>query len=115
MSAAPCCDLHGRNCEPPSELCCWECTEARHSGWTDERGRQRHGHPAGEECSAPDLSLPMWPDSAGAFLHNMLGGTEPEPGPPYTHTLVPPEPIGEDEDGNLLYPEPGPAFTLTEG
>ena len=44
----------------------------------------------------------------------MLGGTEPEPGPPYTHTIVPPEPIGEDEDGNPLYPEPGPAFTLTE-
>ena len=56
----------------------------------------------------------MWPDSAGAFLHNMLGGTEPEPGPPYTHTIVPPEPIGEDEDGNPLYPEPGPAMTLTD-
>jgi hypothetical protein len=28
--------------------------------------------------------------------------------------LVPPEPIGEDEDGNPLYPEPGPSMTLTE-
>lgn len=27
---APCCDLHGRNCEPPSELCCWRCSEASH-------------------------------------------------------------------------------------
>ncbi|HEU4543315.1 MAG TPA: hypothetical protein VFR23_19450 [Jiangellaceae bacterium] len=26
----PCCDLHNRNCEPPSELCCWACTEANH-------------------------------------------------------------------------------------
>ena len=47
-------------------------------------------------------------------MHNILGGTEPPPGPPYVHTLVPPEPIGEDADGNPLYPEPGPAMTLTE-
>jgi len=25
-----CCDLHGVNCEPPSELCCEYCTEANH-------------------------------------------------------------------------------------
>ena len=49
-----CCDLHGRNCEPPSELCCWQCTEAQHGAWMDVRGRQRYGHPPGEECSAPD-------------------------------------------------------------
>jgi len=52
----PCCDLHGRNCEPPSELCCENCTEARHAGWADERGTRRFGHPAGELCSSPDLS-----------------------------------------------------------
>lgn len=51
-----CCDMHNRNCEPPSELCCENCTEARHAGWTDERGTPRHGHPRGEKCSAPDLS-----------------------------------------------------------
>ncbi len=28
-----CCDLHGHNCEPPSELCCWECTEAAHDSF----------------------------------------------------------------------------------
>ena len=22
-----CCDIHNRNCEPPSELCCWRCTD----------------------------------------------------------------------------------------
>jgi hypothetical protein len=27
---AACCDLHGRNCEPPSELCCEGCSEAAH-------------------------------------------------------------------------------------
>ena len=54
--AARCCDLHGRNCEPPSELCCENCTEARHAGWTDDRGTQRFGHPRGEKCSSPDLS-----------------------------------------------------------
>lgn len=25
-----CCDLHGRHCEPPSELCCVDCTEVAH-------------------------------------------------------------------------------------
>ena len=29
----PCCDLHGKNCEPPSELCCWDCTEVTHDGF----------------------------------------------------------------------------------
>jgi len=41
----PCCDLHNRNCEPPSELCCWECTEATHPDHRD-----------GSACIAPDLS-----------------------------------------------------------
>jgi len=59
--------------------------------------------------ATPDL--PLWPDSAGHFLHNLLN-PEPQPGAPYTHTIVPPEPIGEDEDGNPVYPEPGPAHTL---
>lgn len=26
-----CCDSHNHNCEPPSELCCHECPEARHA------------------------------------------------------------------------------------
>jgi len=25
-----CCDLHNQHCEPPSELCCGDCTEASH-------------------------------------------------------------------------------------
>jgi hypothetical protein len=25
-----CCDSHGRHCEPPADLCCQGCTEARH-------------------------------------------------------------------------------------
>lgn len=40
-----CCDLHGRDCEPPSELCCHRCTEASHPDHTD-----------GSICSAPDVS-----------------------------------------------------------
>jgi hypothetical protein len=28
-----CCDMHNRNCEPPSELCCWRCTEAAHDNF----------------------------------------------------------------------------------
>lgn len=42
---AVCCDLHGRNCEPPSELCCERCTEAAHPLHAD-----------GSTCSNPDLS-----------------------------------------------------------
>lgn len=44
-SDARCCDLHNRNCEPPSELCCWTCTEAAHPDHRD-----------GSACIAPDLS-----------------------------------------------------------
>lgn len=42
---AACCSLHGRVCEPPSELCCRFCTEGAHP---------EHGD--GSQCSAPDLS-----------------------------------------------------------
>ena len=35
-----CCDLHGRHCEPPSELCCHGCTEVRHPE-----------HPVGVACT----------------------------------------------------------------
>jgi hypothetical protein len=54
--AGACCDMHNRSCEPPGDLCCSACTEARHAGWVDERGAQRYGHPIGEGCSNPDLS-----------------------------------------------------------
>lgn len=30
VQAPPCCDSHNRNCEPPSELCCHDCTEKTH-------------------------------------------------------------------------------------
>lgn len=30
---APCCDMHNRHCEPPSELCCHHCTEAAHDSF----------------------------------------------------------------------------------
>ena len=53
-----------------------------------------------------------WP-ALGEIMHNILGGT-PEPGPPYTHTIVPPEPLYWDDFGSPVYPEPGPAMTLTE-
>jgi hypothetical protein len=65
--------------------------------------------PARLNAGTPDQ---FWPDVAGEVLHNILSGGGPAPGPQYTHTIVPPEPIGEDEDGNAVYPEPGPAYTL---
>lgn len=27
---SPCCEFHNQNCEPPGDLCCHDCTEARH-------------------------------------------------------------------------------------
>lgn len=42
---SPCCDFHSRACEPPSELCCYGCTEAAHPAHADA-----------STCSAPDLS-----------------------------------------------------------
>ena len=47
MTSTPsgCCDLHGRNCELPSELCCERCTEADHPQ-----------HNRWGPCSNPDLS-----------------------------------------------------------
>lgn len=54
---ARCCDMHGRNCEPPSELCCQYCTEAGHPEHRD-----------GSECAVPDLSARLpggWLDLGG--------------------------------------------------
>ena len=56
---------------------------------------------------------PDWPDSAGHFLANLLNPAS-TPGPPWTHTLLPPEPLYYDDFGTPVYPEPGPAMTLTE-
>ena len=48
-----CCDMHGRNCEPPAELCCDRCTEIVHVMGDALTGR----HIAdGSICSNPDLS-----------------------------------------------------------
>jgi len=64
-AATACCDLHGRNCEP-EEPCCERCTEVRHAGWRDEAGVLRYGHPRGEVCSAPDLSVLAAPQPGGS-------------------------------------------------
>lgn len=34
-----CCELHNANCEPPGDLCCYDCGEANHPH-----------HPPGELC-----------------------------------------------------------------
>lgn len=51
MSA--CCDMHGRNCEPPGELCCHHCPEAAHQMGDAIRGFHLTD---GSACSNPDLS-----------------------------------------------------------
>ena len=75
-------------------------------GWfSDESLRKR-------ASVAADVEAWAW-DALGEVMHAILNPAS-TPGPPYTHTIVPPEPIGEDEDGDPLYPEPGSAMTLTQ-
>jgi hypothetical protein len=56
----------------------------------------------------------MFPESAGAILGGILAGPKPsaeQDGPPWTHTLRPPEPDGYDEAGNPYW-LPKPMFTI---
>jgi hypothetical protein len=50
--ASRCCDLHNRNCEPPSELCCGDCTEAHHGIHADPPNFDRTltSHHDGSKC-----------------------------------------------------------------
>lgn len=48
-----CCDLHGRKCEPPADLCCAECTETAHDMFDSRRGYHARDNSL---CSNPDLS-----------------------------------------------------------
>lgn len=57
------------------------------------------------------LSGPFYPEAMGALLGKLFG-TEPQPGPPWVHTIEPPEPE-YDEDGNPYWPLE-PSFTITD-
>ena len=48
-----------------------------------------------QATAAPEPVI-AFPEDAGEFLGNMLCG-DPEPGPPWTHTLVPPETLYRSE------------------
>lgn len=76
-------------------------------GWFSGEALRKRG------AAVPEIEERAWA-SLGAFMAALLG-PPPEPGPPYVHVFAPPEPIGQDEDGNDIYPEPGPALTLTRG
>ena len=52
LYAPRCCGSHGRTCEPPSELCCDQCSEASHRFPDAQRGE----HADGSVCVNPDLS-----------------------------------------------------------
>jgi hypothetical protein len=47
------CFDHGRNCEPPGDLCCEHCPEAAHQMGDARVGRHMAD---GSTCSSPDLS-----------------------------------------------------------
>ena len=71
--AVPCCGLHNRNCEPPFELCCQDCTEADHPR-----------HPPGMPCILADPPI----EQARRYVAIMRGEALPATGrAPYTgHT-----------------------------
>lgn len=50
-------------------------------------------------------------ETLGQVMASMFGATEPEPGPPYIHTFVLPEPE-YDGEGNEILRKPDPSFTL---
>lgn len=83
-------------------------------GWPNPLGAMKSFGAAMDRLYT-DPGVPAAEASAlGQMMHAILGAPDPEPGPPYVHVLVPPEPIGEDKDGNDIYPEPGPAYTVRE-
>lgn len=57
------------------------------------------------------LAGPVYPEAMGAVLGKLFAA-EPTPGPPWVHTLEPPEPE-YDENGNPYWPLE-PSFTITE-
>jgi len=60
------------------------------------------------------MAEPLFPESAGAILGELLTGPKPPAehnGPPWTHTFQPPEPDGYDEDGRPYW-LPKPTFTI---
>jgi hypothetical protein len=106
---------------PPVKLQCFFCPGETYSpdGICGQCKQEGKSYPSVTVDGVPvegKWEIGKLPDGAGEFLHNILGGSEPEPGPPYTHTIVPPEPAGWDEDGNPVdpEPEPGPAFTVSD-
>ncbi len=73
--------------------------------WRDE--------PPQFQASPSSLRFEPLRPAAGEFLHNMYGGgTDPKPGPPYTHTLTGPRPVLA-RNGNPLYWHPVRPYTLT--
>jgi len=93
-----CCDLHNHHCEPPSELCCWRCTEAAHDTLPVR-------HADGSDCvlgvviAAPTLREERTPD--GGWL---------------TTTLPPlPEPVQIDPPTTRPYTTGGMANDTTGG
>lgn len=60
----------------------------------------------------PGVSLDDLPQIGEGIL-SLFGAAEPEPGPPYTHTIRP-EPPEYDAEGNELYRPAAPSYTLTE-
>src|SRR5581483_6359464 len=76
------------------------------------QGRRRRGFGgggvAGERSRGRQYETDMVQPEEGAFLWAFLARPD-QAGPPFTHTLVLPEP---DEEG--YWPEPGPAYTMTD-
>ena len=52
MADDRCCDMHNAHCEPPSELCCGDCTEIHHGMHScgDVSGLVAGSHHDGSAC-----------------------------------------------------------------
>ena len=64
-----CGDMHNTHCEPPSELCCWHCTEAGHDSFPVP-------HADGSACVL-DLPLPPLESDPVAIRLGIVPAPEP--------------------------------------
>jgi hypothetical protein len=69
---------------------------------------------AARASAAVDAEDRAW-TAYGQVMANIIGSAGTEPGPPYTHTIRPPE-VWYSRSGKVVYRPPmAPAFTLTTG
>jgi hypothetical protein len=100
---------------PPVKLQCFFCPGETYSpdGICGQCKQEGKSYPSVTVDGVPvegKWEIGKLPDGAGEVLHSILGGSEPEPGPPWTHTIVPPEPVTLTSSD----PEPPPGTVVRD-